>query len=228
MKIRRFARWYHAVEYLAFGRGLERARFHFLDRLGNARRILVLGEGDGRALERLLVAAPVAEIEVIEISAAMADLARRRTGDSPMVCFRVEDARRCEPGPECYDAVVTLFFLDCFDEAGLGEILGRFAPQLVPGGLWLVSDFAIPARGWQRLHAQAWIGVMYRFFGVVSGLQVRELPMIDRAFAEAGFRLDDARVTRAGLIQAAVWHSGASFPGGLEAAGPDRLPGSEL
>ena len=48
------AGYYRWIEYAAFGPTLEYARFDFLRYAANARRVLILGEGDGRFLERLL------------------------------------------------------------------------------------------------------------------------------------------------------------------------------
>ncbi len=46
----RIARWYRWIEYAGFGRALERRREAFLDDVSDARRVLALGDGDGRAL----------------------------------------------------------------------------------------------------------------------------------------------------------------------------------
>ena len=45
---------YWWIERLGMGRALERRRRWFLPELGNARRALVLGDGDGRFLRELL------------------------------------------------------------------------------------------------------------------------------------------------------------------------------
>ena len=45
---------YRWLEYAAFGLALEHARFDFLSHAAAARRVLILGEGDGRFLARLL------------------------------------------------------------------------------------------------------------------------------------------------------------------------------
>jgi len=42
------ARWYRALEYLVFGRALERRRFEYLNDMADARHVLILGDGDGR------------------------------------------------------------------------------------------------------------------------------------------------------------------------------------
>ena len=48
------ARWYRWLEYAAMGRALERRRFEFLPGMAQARRVLILGEGDGRFLTRVI------------------------------------------------------------------------------------------------------------------------------------------------------------------------------
>lgn len=209
MNVDRFAPWYRWVEYGAFGLALERRRAAFFDRLGGARRVLVLGEGDGRALGRLLEAAPLAEIDVVEISGAMIGLARRRTGAPGRVRFRQEDARSAVFDAGGYDAVVTMFFLDCFEAAELREMVGRLAAAMKPGALWIVGEFGVPERGWRRRHARAWLWTMYRFFGAVSGLRTRELPPVEELLSGAGLERREREEERWGLIRSEIWRKGA-------------------
>jgi ubiquinone/menaquinone biosynthesis C-methylase UbiE len=205
MNIDRLAPWYRSVEYLAFGRALEEARFAFLDRLASARRILVLGEGDGRALEKLLSFAPSAEVDVHELSGRMIELARQRIGNSRRVRFEQGDAQSCTWPLEYYDGVVTLFFLDCFSEPEAARLMHRIASAMAPGGMWLVSDFAIPANGWRRWHAKAWTWVMYGFFHIATGLGTLSLPGIEPLLSETGLRRVELVEARFGLIRSEVW-----------------------
>jgi ubiquinone/menaquinone biosynthesis C-methylase UbiE len=166
---------------------------------------LILGEGDGRMLARLVGMAPHAEIEIIEASGAMMDLARRRAENAPRVRFRQEDARSCLLPNSRYDAVVTMFFLDCFGEGELRALIRKIERAMAPGALWMVGEFAIPASGWRRFHAMVWIWTMYRFFGVVSGLRVRALPPIDRLLSEANLRSIEREEERWGLIRSEMY-----------------------
>ena len=50
MNCDRIARWYRWLEYASFGRALERRRLEYLAATADARRVLILGEGDGRFL----------------------------------------------------------------------------------------------------------------------------------------------------------------------------------
>ena len=86
------ARIYRWLEYASFGRALERCRFRFLDDVAEARCALLLGDGDGRFLDRLLKAAPSVAAETIDSSAEMLSLARVRCG-ADRVRYRRDDAR---------------------------------------------------------------------------------------------------------------------------------------
>src|SRR5690606_29922899 len=115
----RLARIYRALEYVAFGRDLERARFTLMPALAACQTILIVGEGDGRFLQRLLQLNPRARVDCVDLSPAMLARARERLGGTAAgrVCFRVGDIRAIELAPNHYDAVVTCFVLDCFSAA---------------------------------------------------------------------------------------------------------------
>ncbi|MFT6397363.1 MAG: ubiquinone/menaquinone biosynthesis C-methylase UbiE [Bradymonadia bacterium] len=211
MKISWFAPFYRWVEYIAFGRALEAARFALINRVTGADRVLVIGEGDGRMIERMLTIAPEARFDIVEISAEMITLAKHRIGSRDNVHFHNGDARTSSllaPTSDRFDVIVTLFVLDCFDEAELGPLIRRLAAALTPDGTWLVSDFAIPESGWRRLHARFLLWTMYRFFGLVSGLRVRRLPPIGQSMTDAGMYLVDEQTHRLGSIRSSAYTHG--------------------
>jgi SAM-dependent methyltransferase len=205
MQIGRLAPWYRWIEYAAYGRALERRRFAFLRRLAGARHVLVLGEGDGRTVARLLKIAPQAQFDVVEVSPEMIALARGRVGDSRRVHFQQGDARTHEWLAGGYDGIVTNFFLDCFTDDDLTHLVPKLADALAPEGIWIVGEFAIPPRGWRRLHARTWIWTMYRFFGITTGLRAQRLPAIERLMREAGMMRVEQQSERAGLMISEVW-----------------------
>lgn len=205
MRIGRLARCYRWIEYAAFGRALERIRFVHLDRLRTARRVLILGEGDGRALERLLTIAPAAHFDVYDVSPEMIALAEARSRNQDRVRFKCADARSVVWPTEHYDAIVTQFFLDCFTENEARTLVDRLAATLAPSGKWLIADFAIPSSGWRRIHAQLWIRTMYLFFGLTTGLKARNLPPFQALLNEAGLHPIEHASARAGLMDSTVW-----------------------
>lgn len=199
------ARWYRWIEYAAFGRALEHHRFLYLGHLVSAHSILILGEGDGRTLDRVLKIARHAHIDVVESSAQMIALASQRIGADPRVRFHHHDAANITWLPAKYDAVVTSFFLDCFDESTARSIVHGLAQSLTPDGLWLINDFAIPPNGWCHWHARAWIATMYFFFRWTTGLRVNKLPPIDVLLHDAGLRPVTSEVSSDGLIVSQIW-----------------------
>jgi spermidine synthase len=205
MKIGAMSSWYRWIEYAAFGHALEDRRFTFLPSLAAARRVLMPGEGDGRTLARLLALAPVANIDVVEVSPEMIGLAKRRTGNPSRVSFQCRDARDVTWPAAGYDAIVTHFFLDCFGEDDSRRLIRLLADALTPDGIWLISEFAIPRRGWRRLHAQVWIHTMYGFFRVTTGLRVQALAPIATLMQEAGLERVALEQQRAGLIVSEIW-----------------------
>ncbi len=200
------ARAYRWLEYAAFGRTLERQRFRYLPLLAGSRGVLILGEGDGRSLARLLELAPAASFDVLDSSREMIELARQRARHSPRARFFHQDALNCPPWPSpSYDAAVTHFFLDCFAEEDAAALIRRIANALEPGGTWIVSEFSIPERGWRRWHAAVWIRAMYWFFGAAAGLRAHSLPPFESLLRQAGMRRTALQEERFGLMRSEVW-----------------------
>lgn len=192
---------YRWLERLAFGGALMRARVAYLDDLRACRRILVLGDGDGRALPHLLAAAPSAHIDSVDISARMLALAAARLSDRDRarVTFITGDARAVAlDGP--YDGVVTAFVLDCFTPDDAARVVARVAASLTPAAVWIHTDFTVPATGLARLYAQVVVAVLYAFFRWRTGIEAQALPPVAKAFAAAGLVITATRSWRAGLI----------------------------
>jgi SAM-dependent methyltransferase len=81
MNCDRIAWCYWYLEYLVFGRVLERRRLEYLDDAADARSVLILGDGDGRFAAEFVRRNPRAVVESIDVSARMVALARGRVGD---------------------------------------------------------------------------------------------------------------------------------------------------
>jgi ubiquinone/menaquinone biosynthesis C-methylase UbiE len=204
----RLARVYRLLEFIAFGRDLERARFCFLDRLADCRSILVLGEGDGRCVARLAQLAPAAKIHCVDASPAMiarAALRAAAAGAENRVTFSCADATRMNFPAANYDAVVTFFFLDCFDAATAARVIDKIGAALRPNALWLHADFALPERGLARWRAQAWLAVLYAFFRWQTGLRTRALPPAETLICAQGFAPESTRSFQAGLLRSALF-----------------------
>jgi ubiquinone/menaquinone biosynthesis C-methylase UbiE len=191
------ARWYRWLEYLGFGRALERRRNAFLAHVAGARRALVLGDGDGRFLARL-VAEMRGAVDYVDLSPGMLDLARSRCGDR--VRYIAGDARTIPLRESEYDLIVTHFFLDCFDEADAPALVQRIAAAAQPDSRWLISEFR-DANWWSRLS----VASLYWFFRIATGLKTKRLFDHRPLLRKHGFVLEKSEQARAGLLVSELW-----------------------
>ncbi len=187
----RIAPFYRAMEYATFFRELERCRFALLPALGQPRRALLYGDGDGRFLARLVATHPQLSADAVDSSAAMLKRARSRVERlrptaGAQIRFHLCDALAfCPHGS--YDLVVTHFFLDCLTEQEVAALLRQVTPHLAPGAFWLISEFAVPAKqpaGWL---ARLVIAALYRAFRLLTGLRTQRLPNYASLLRSAGF-----------------------------------------
>jgi ubiquinone/menaquinone biosynthesis C-methylase UbiE len=189
------ARCYRWLEYAGFGRALERRREAFLAEVTDARRVLVLGDGDGRALATLLTAAPHASIDYVDLSVRMLELARTRAGDL-RVAYHRHDARTVPLPSAEYDLIVSHFFLDCFDAADQARLLAHIAPAAAPQARWLVSEFRRPG---------LFVRALYLFFRAATGLTTQHLVDHHPLFDRSGFRLVRSESAWRGLLASELW-----------------------
>jgi SAM-dependent methyltransferase len=207
MNADRIAGIYRWLEYAAFGLALERARFDFLPHAAAAQRVLILGEGDGRFLAALLACNPHARVTVVEVSARMIHLANQRlqVSDRSRVQFHCTDALKDSLPSGPFDLAVTHFFLDVLDCREAEAVILKVSGNLAPRACWLISEFQQPPSGLRHWHARLWLGAMYRFFSVTTGLRARQLPPYRELLARCGFREMEHRERRFGLIRSQVW-----------------------
>jgi SAM-dependent methyltransferase len=202
------ARPYRWLEYFTLGRALERCRTHYLSRLRESRRALVLGDGDGRFLAELLVNNPDLRVDAVDTSATMLRLLRQRSeaaiGDAE-TRLSVHHANALTfplAGP--YDLVVTHFFLDCLSQTELERLVSRVASSLAPGGLWLISDFRVPG-GLMHLPARVLVRGLYFAFRVLTGLRTRRLPDHATPLSDAGLVCVAHQHSLAGVLTTELW-----------------------
>lgn len=205
----RIAHPYRWLEYLSLGKALERCRFHFLPQLLNCRRALILGDGDGRFTAKLLAENSSVEIDAIDISKTMLTLLRQRSGlHFERLRTHHTDARLFPSDSQNqYDLVATHFFLDCFTQADLNQLIARIEPALAPGAIWLISDFRIPA-GPMRLPARVYIRSLYLAFRLLTGLKTTCLPNYVTPLAEHGFTCTARHHSLAGMLTTELWRKG--------------------
>jgi hypothetical protein len=172
---------------------------------------LVLGDGDGRFLARLLAQNPALTADAVDSSPAMLRLlcdrcaaqapsskSRLQTHQSDVIDFlAVNSATQ-------YDLVVTHFFLDCFSQSEVDSLASGIATRMTPDALWLVSDFRVPT-GAMRLPARAYVRILYFAFRVITGLRVTQLPDHVSALTGSGLYRVGCERTLAGMLTTELW-----------------------
>jgi SAM-dependent methyltransferase len=219
MNCDRIARYYEALEHLSFGRSLERSRFAFLGEASASRRAILCGGGDGRFLARLLWESSRVEVDFVDLSPKMIELAERRVAGmgrvfQERVRFYCGDIREFKPRPEGYDLIVTHFFLDCFREQELAQVVAHLASCGVPQGRWIVSDF----READGLIGRIWTGAiihgLYAAFRLTTGMRANQLPDYAGALARRGYRLRCEERDLGGLLHSSLWEASTPREGG--------------
>jgi ubiquinone/menaquinone biosynthesis C-methylase UbiE len=207
----RIARSYRLLETIAFGQSLQRARVLWLEKIARPKRVLILGEGDGRFLCELVRAHPKIDIDCVDASARMLTLARKRARRShpesePCVRFIHANILQWTPS-ESYDLIVTHFFLDCFPRGEVKAIVDKVARAATPDAIWLLADFTTPSAGTlSQMHAKLCLRMMYLFFRCVAGITANNL-VDPLPYLEANnFVLVSRQVSRAKLLKSELWH----------------------
>src|SRR6185312_1358848 len=184
---------YRWMEWVSAGDLLQRCRTAHLARVPTAQSILILGEGNGRFLLESRRQFPRAAITVVDASARMLELARKRLARQGVKTEGIEfiraDALTWMPPAGNFDLIVTHFFLDCFRPDQLEELVSKPARAAAPNAHWLLADFQAAPAGWRRQRSRAILWLMYRFFIAMTRLPARSLTPPDNLLEKNGFRL---------------------------------------
>jgi SAM-dependent methyltransferase len=197
---------YRWMESVLAGGLLQRCRLAWLDEVCACSRVLLVGEGPGRFLECAVERVPEARFVCVDSSPAML----ARAADAVGGCSRVEfvhamlpDWRAAADGT--FDLVVTPFFLDCFSEETLEQVVAVLGGAATDDARWLLTDFQVPEGGFGRWRARVLLWMAYRFFRVATGISARSLVPPDAALGRQGFERMRWRTASLGLIRCELW-----------------------
>ncbi|TWU26926.1 ubiquinone/menaquinone biosynthesis methyltransferase [Novipirellula galeiformis] len=222
----RLAKHYEWLEKLRFGNTLQHARVSCIPELANAHsapHVLVLGDGDGRLLEAFIKHCPTAQITSVDISPVMIEQQRKRfaaLSRSGLASKHSEHAVTWITSPiesfplptSTFDTVITAFFLDCFDERQLNELLPRIANALNRQARWYVVDFCEPKRGLRRWWAKFWLAIMHAFFRWQTGLGPRRIVDPSPPLHSLGFEPQLEKRFHFEMIRATVYQRQTESP----------------
>jgi SAM-dependent methyltransferase len=203
----RLAKIYLWVELLTFGPFLSRCRQAFLSELRTVRRAVVLGDGDGRFTSELLRLNSQVRIDAVDASPAMLHALLAGAGQNAgRVSPHCADIRNWQPANQLYDLVVSHFFLDCLTTEEVRALAVKLHGAVAPSAMWIVSEFAVPRNLFGRWVARPLVWLLYRAFGLLTGLKIRSLPDHHVALRNAGFTLTRRQTWLCGLLVSEMWH----------------------
>ena len=205
MSFDRLAPHYRWLETVFAGRKMQRCRVAWLDEVGLCRNVLVVGEGPGRFLEIAVAQMPDARFVCVDASSAMLERARAAVHGNSRVSFVHASLPEWEPPPAAFNLIVTHFFLDCFPEPALSQVVARLADAAMPDARWLLADFQVPERGLARFRARVLLALAYRFFRIAAALPASRLVAPDDAIQRHGFRLQRRITANWGLLHSDLW-----------------------
>ncbi len=188
----RIAPFYGVFEGFLFGSKLQEMRCTYLDQLIHQRDILLIGEGTGLFLERLLKVNPKTKVTVVEQSAEMMERSRNRvvSKDFGRVNFHKVALQEFDSIAR-FDAVCTFFFWDCFEKSQLQGMIPLLSKYTKGESLWIDVDFFENQEG--ALLTKCWhfmlIRMLYSFFALATGIQARHVVEIEPLAKQNGFSL---------------------------------------
>ncbi|OEK06857.1 class I SAM-dependent methyltransferase [Roseivirga misakiensis] len=191
------APFYDALASFIFGNELEKAQRLLLNDIPPGSRVLIVGGGSGKILEWLPKDLGLT-VAYVELSAKMIELARKRSFKGKRITYLQEDVRKVSGD---YDVVIANFFLDCFDQHALPEIIKKLNELLVKDGKLLVTDFSMPTNLRQSLLLKS----MHIFFRIASRLESKKLRDIKHHVLAADFVIRKEKYSSNQLIFSALF-----------------------
>ena len=199
------AKPYALLERCVFGGKLQAARVAHLDKLVNelgselAPRVLVVGDGDGRFLQALLMRVADVQVDYVDCSPGMLKVAKLRVANDSRVHWHCCTFEGFDGAG--YTAVISHFLLDRYDQVGRDSMIKRFACKIETGGFLLVSDFDPVAEG-----AKLWmLKLMQYFFFLSARSPIVNVAKGDASFARAGAVILDEKHWDDGWIYSQIW-----------------------
>ena len=171
------APYYHSLSQLIFLNRQHQAHFVILKHLKENDKILWVGGGAGKFIAEIEKLNLKLDIDYVDFSSKMIDLAQKEKTSHLNINFIVADIFDFETGKK-YDVVMTTFLFDHFNQPKAEELFNQLNSYLKIGGLWFYVDFVQNQKGWQK----SVTNVMLSFFRIVIGLDISQLPKMQQSF----------------------------------------------
>lgn len=185
----RLASVYDLLAGVLFLGSIDRAQIKQLHHLPENAKIVWLGGGTGRVLNRVIELSNPDELWYIDKSEAMIRKAKQtcRKEYHPRIKFICGTQDDLPQGLK-FDAAITFFFFDQFERMELMRIFLRIHSALKPVATWLWADFVQPTKSWQH----GLMNAMFLFFRITTGLRTKEVFDLPKIFLNKGYRIQDS------------------------------------
>ncbi|PCH97435.1 MAG: hypothetical protein COB85_02745 [Bacteroidetes bacterium] len=199
------APYYDFCSNLIFGKSILSAQSLYFNSVKESHSILILGGGTGKILLPLAKEANFKSLTFLDISPGMIDKARHLCISNGLNAESkiefMEGSTEAIPKNKMYDAIITPFVLDCFSDENLEIVMRNLDQHLVPGGMWLFSDFHhFNSDGQVSFFKRTAIKMLYLIFNLFCYIAVWELPHFKNAFNNLGLIEVEENYSVAGLI----------------------------
>ena len=208
MTFNRVANSYQWMEKIVFRNDLEKARNFHVSLVRDAESILLLGDGDGKFLEKIFEIGTDAQILSVDSSSEMIRLSQskiHKTGlDVRYVCQDLkyfEFTENFKP-----DLIFAHFFLDCFTENEVILIVNRLSKWCPKSTKLVISDFFLPRKGsFSGIYRNILTYIMIRFFRLFCRISAKKLPNIPKIMRSTGWTCTAHKSLKDGFINSWVW-----------------------
>ena len=145
--------------------------------------ILDLGAGSGLSTAFIRQAFPTAHIHLLDFSAPMLELAKKRLGDDPKLSYEIADYS-IAPLPQKLDAVVSALSIHHLEDEDKKALYPRIYEALVPGGVFINAEHVSgPTPALEARYKQFWLD------------QVRALGATQQQISDSLYRQEEDRCT---------------------------------
>ena len=179
------APYYDSIVKLVFGNHILESQISFLDRLPNKGKILLIGGGTGKTLQKLVELKPLLHIDYVDASSKMIQKSKELLVNTAHNVTFIKGTEEVIPSIN-YDAILTFFFLDLFEQKKRKDIFHLLNNKLKPNGKWFVSDFNTPNNLYNKLLETT----MFLFLKITTKIESNKIENYLDLFNQQGFKLN--------------------------------------
>jgi tRNA (cmo5U34)-methyltransferase len=195
---------YDFLGTMIFLGALRRSQTCLLNGLPTVDNVLVLGGGTGTFLVDMLKKVSVSQIDYIDISQGMITQAKKKVVAAGLfdkvnfICGSEQDIPEKK-----YDLICTNYFLDCFSDADLLQLMPLLQERVADHGHWLFTDFHLQKRS--SFSRKFFVGFLYVFFKVTCHLTVKKLPDFELHFEKLDLEKEQESYFSAKLLRSVLF-----------------------